>query len=225
LSDGAEWQWPPGLQAVAFDVGGTLIEPWPSVGHVYAAVAREAGFDADPEQITVRFREAWRERKSFGYTRTEWHAVVRHSFQDFAEVGHELFDAIYERFTRPTHWHIFEDVRPALARLRASGLKLAAISNWDERLRPMLGSLGLLDAFDTVVVSGEVGIHKPDPGIFLHAAQQLGLAPSAILHIGDSTREDFEGARAAGLHALRLRRPPAACEWPYDLETLDRLRP
>ncbi len=217
------WPLPAGLEAVSFDVGGTLIEPWPSVGHVYGQVAREAGFEVDPERITAQFFEAWRERQSFGYSRAEWHELVRHALAGTAEVGPELFEAIYDRFARPEHWHIYDDVRPTLNGLRRKGLRLVAVSNWDERLRPLLGELGLLDAFDAVVVSGEVGVHKPDPGIFQEAGRRLGVSPSAILHVGDSAREDRDGARAAGWAAVRLRRPPARLEAVDEIDTLTRL--
>ena len=55
-----------------------------------------------------------------------------------------------------------------------------------------------------MVVSCEVGFEKPSPVIFAQAAEKLGLPPESILHIGDSFEMDVQGARSAGLKALRL---------------------
>ena len=43
------------VEAITLDVGGTLIEPWPSVGHIYAEVAARHGVQAEPEELTRRF--------------------------------------------------------------------------------------------------------------------------------------------------------------------------
>ena len=112
----------------------------------------------------------------------------------------------YGHFATAAPWRVFDDVLPCLQRLKRSGLKLGIISNWDERLRPLLRALELDRYFDAVIVSGEVGRHKPDAKIFETAALQLGTPAEAILHVGDNAAEDFEGARKAGLRAVLLRR-------------------
>ena len=67
----------------------------------------------------------------------------------------------------------FPDAAPALAALRAAGLRLAIVSNWDCSLRAVLGELGLAGAVDTIVVSAEAGAPKPEAAIFLAALRQL----------------------------------------------------
>lgn len=193
-----------GIKAITFDVGGTLIEPWPSVGHVYCDVARQFGIEALPADVTAAFVDAWRSRKNFGYTRDEWFSLVGLSFR--REIDRELFDAIYHRFTRAEAWRVYDDVEPALRLLRQKGFKLAVISNWDERLEPLLIALGLRSWFDALFISLEIGFHKPQPEIFDHAAHALNLPPQQILHIGDSEREDLLGARNAGFHSAKIAR-------------------
>jgi putative hydrolase of the HAD superfamily len=194
------------IEAVTFDAGGTLIEPWPSVGQVYADVAREFGLTCSADRLTAQFRDAWALQTAFRYTRQEWAAIVRHSFAGMASVSDALFDAIYERFSAPRSWLIYDDVIPTLQKLETIGVKLAVVSNWDDRLRPLLEKLGLATYFDEILVSSLVGAHKPDKRIFHRAAESLGVRPEKILHIGDSWKEDVEGARAAGSKALRIRR-------------------
>jgi putative hydrolase of the HAD superfamily len=121
-----------------------------------------------------------------------------------------LFADVYARFDEPEAWRVFSDVVPVLDALASHGVKLGVISNWDERLRPLLQRLKLADYFDAIIVSHEVGFPKPSTVIFQHAAEKLALPPEAILHVGDSLAMDAQGARAAGFQALELRRDAGA---------------
>ncbi len=200
---------------MTLDVGGTLIEPWPSVGHIYAQVAERFGVRADPERLDRQFAAAWQAKRSFDHSRAAWSDLVEHSFSDVADPLPEgCFTEIYERFAEPDAWRIFNDVLPALDSLALRGIRLAVISNWDERLDRLLDRLALRSRFELVTVSCDAGCTKPSPAIFQLTAMRLALAPEAIMHIGDSHTEDVVGARAAGLHARLVRRnaPPIAGE-------------
>jgi putative hydrolase of the HAD superfamily len=195
------------IRAVTFDVGGTLMAPWPSVGHVYARVATaHIGFSADPERITKQFVNAWRSRGEFDYSREGWLELVRHSFHGVAEVSETLFTALYDSFSTHDAWRVYDDVIPCFEALQRANVRLAVISNWDTRLKPTLKSVGLYDYFEVITVSGEHGHNKPAREIFDVTATALNLGPSEILHIGDSHREDYVGARNAGFSALHLDR-------------------
>jgi putative hydrolase of the HAD superfamily len=195
------------IRAVTFDVGGTLMAPWPSVGHVYARVATaHIGFTADPERITKQFVNAWRTRGEFDYSREGWFELVRHSFDGVAEVSETLFTALYDSFSTHDAWRVYDDVIRTFEALRKMNVRLAVISNWDKRLKPTLQSVGLYDYLEVITVSGEHGHNKPAREIFHATAAALNLPPHEILHIGDSHREDYLGARNAGFHALHLDR-------------------
>ena len=199
---------PTRIAAVTFDVGGTLIEPWPSVGHVYAeAAARHGLAGISPEVLNARFKAAWHAAAGFDYTRKSWENLVNRTFDELAprDVQQAFFPEIYDRFAQETVWRIFDDVQPTLDTLASRGLRLAVISNWDERLRGLLRRLNL-DQFETFAISCEVGFPKPSPVIFNHAARELDLRPDAILHVGDSLELDVEGAHAAGFRAVHLQR-------------------
>ena len=197
------------IRAVSFDVGGTLIEPWPSVGHVYAEIAEQFGITGiAPEALNRQFADAWKARRSFDYSRDAWRDLVNHSFAGLCPTppSRDCFDAMYDVFATTKPWRLFDDVLPTLDAVKARGWKLAIISNWDERLRPLLVELRLLKHFDAVVISHEAGCMKPAPELFRHAAERLGLPTGAVLHIGDSRKEDYHGAQAAGMKALLLDR-------------------
>jgi putative hydrolase of the HAD superfamily len=216
------------VQAVTFDVGGTLIQPWPSVGHVYAEVAAKHGVkELSPASLNSNFATAWRARRNFNHTSEDWAALVDSTFAGMVETStsQSFFPAIYQRFAEVDAWRIYEDVLPAFDALASKGILLAVVSNWDERLRPLLKQLRLESYLETIVVSSEVAFTKPSPVIFELAAQKLGVPPDQILHVGDSVREDWEGARSAGFEALLVNREVASLDERHiaSLHDLERL--
>ena len=208
------------IEAVTLDAAGTLVEPWPSVGDVYARVAEECGIGpVSAGELNRRFEKAWKAKQGFDYSRIAWRKMVEQTFAGLAPLKPAFFDHLYEEFAQPRCWRVYEDVAPALESFRVRGLKLAVISNWDERLRPLLTQMGLAPYFEIIVVSAELHVHKPNRAIFEHAAKALQTPSDRILHVGDSNEEDFEGARAAGFQAVLLERekPNAAVSSLTDL--------
>ena len=212
------------IRAITFDVGGTLIEPWPSVGHIYAAVAARHGLRNMPvETLNRQFAAAWKNLVNFTHTRSEWSNLVNKTFLGLTHtpLDENLFSELYREFGRAEAWRIFDDVLTALEFLKSRRLKLEIISNWDERLRPLLHQLNLDRFFQTIVVSCEAGQCKPSPAIFKHAAKSLARPPDSILHIGDNLDLDVHGATSAGFQALLLARGSVVT--PGQLNSLDQL--
>jgi putative hydrolase of the HAD superfamily len=196
------------IRAITFDVGGTLIKPWPSVGQIYARVAARHGFPGiPPERLNEQFAEAWRGKVDFRHSWDDWRIVVKHTFTGFMDtLAEDFFHDLYLAFAEPGAWHVFDDVLPVLEELKNRGLRLAVVSNWDERLRVLLQRLELASWFDPIVVSIEVGHAKPAAEVFRKAVEGLRLPPEEILHVGDSPKEDVAGANDAGLEAVLLQR-------------------
>src|SRR5579872_2408901 len=96
------------IRAVTFDVGGTLIAPWPSVGHVYAEIAARHGAQVSPDKLNAQFAKAWRALKQFNHGRDEWFAVVTQSFAGLTPnpPDEKLFGEIYDRFSDAEAWNI-----------------------------------------------------------------------------------------------------------------------
>lgn len=196
------------IKAVTFDVGGTLIAPWPSVGEVYAEVAAGHGVVVPPEVLSARFKAAWRTFSPFENSRANWAQLVDETFRGLCDSlpSTTFFPELYARFARADAWRIFPDVFPALEALTARGIRLGILSNWDERLRGLLSGLGLDRHFQTFTISCEVGCSKPAARIFQRAAEQLGVAPGSILHVGDSMEMDVAGSEAAGFQSVLIER-------------------
>jgi putative hydrolase of the HAD superfamily len=179
-------------------------------------VALRHGFTISPGDLNRRFAAAWRDKRDFSHTQAGWSELVDRTFAGLVETppSRSFFPELYKEFSSAKAWRIYDDVLPCLEQWRRRGLKLGAISNWDERLRPLLQELKLDTWFDAIVISAEAGRAKPHPAIFQRAAEELQTDPAAILHLGDSRVEDFTAARAAGFQALLVRRgePPRADE-------------
>lgn len=104
----------------------------------------------------------------------------------------------------------YPDVRVTLEALRAKGLRLVVVSNWDVSLHAVLHDTGLDGLLDAVLTSAECGVAKPEPAIFARALQAVGVSdPARALHVGDTVAEDVAGARAAGIEAVLIARDGA----------------
>ena len=204
-----------GIRAVTFDVGSTLIEVWPSVGHIYAEVAAAHGHAGlPPEELNRRFHAAFSAHGRSVNTQLEWALIVDETFAGMLPkaASGSFFPELYARFNQANAWRVFEDVEPTLRALRGYGLRLGIISNWDDRLRPLLHTLRLARWFDAIVISCEVGASKPAPAIFAAAARQLGVPADSILHVGDRIEADVAGANAAGFRGVQIDRRAKGAE-------------
>jgi HAD superfamily hydrolase (TIGR01509 family) len=106
---------------------------------------------------------------------------------------------------------LMDGAEDVLQRLRGR-FTLAVVTNGPADLqRPKIDKFRIHDLVDHVVVSGEVGVWKPDPAIFGHALGAAGVEPWAAAHVGDSLEADIAGANAAGMTSIwllpRLRAP------------------
>jgi putative hydrolase of the HAD superfamily len=125
---------------------------------------------------------------------------------DGGPLSEKAFAKLALHFRDPGMWAVYPDVTPTLDALAARGLPLAIVSNWDSQLPRLLELRGLAPYFRTVSVSAIEETGKPGAEIFRRTCQRLGVEAAEALHVGDSLRDDYDGARAAGLRALLLDR-------------------
>ncbi|MFX1337757.1 MAG: HAD family hydrolase [Promethearchaeota archaeon] len=87
--------------------------------------------------------------------------------------------------------------------------KIALISNFDfpPHIYSLLRDMKLYRYFDSIIISGEVGVKKPDPGIFSIALERTDLKNNEVIYIGDAP-EDIQGAKAADIHPILIQRDP-----------------
>jgi putative hydrolase of the HAD superfamily len=94
---------------------------------------------------------------------------------------------------------LYDDAIHTLEALRKR-FRLGLITNGPSAIqRPKIDHFELVNYFDVLLVSGEVGIDKPDPAIFALALSQIGVDAREALFVGDSPEHDMRGAKAAGM--------------------------
>jgi putative hydrolase of the HAD superfamily len=207
------------VQAVFFDAGATLLYPDPPVEEVYARVFSGDGARFTAAELRDALAATWLAVQSeekdggdrYGGVRGEaefWRAFLTRvrGLLDGGAVSPSAFAALAAHFRSREAWRVFPDVVPTLEQLAGTGVALAVVSNWDSFLPQLLEAHGLTPFFRTVSVSAIEGTGKPEAEIFRRTCHRLSVAPDAVLHVGDSPREDYEGARGAGLRAVLLDR-------------------
>jgi len=97
---------------------------------------------------------------------------------------------------------------PVLKELRKRNFRVGVLSNFDDanHVLKLLNETGISPLLDTVVVSDQVGLKKPDPLLFQHAVSLLGTSAEMTAFVGDHPEQDFAGAENAGLHAILIDR-------------------
>ena len=190
------------LDAVTLDAFGTLVELVDPVEPLRQALA-ERGVEQGPDAVSHAFRaevayylpRSWegRDSESLATLRRECARVF------LTDLGASLDPTAFApAFAASLEFRLLPGVVGAIDTLRASGLALACVTNWDISFASYMAPLGIADRFEVLVTSAEAGAPKPDPATFELALSRLGVAPGRALHVGD-TEADRAGARAAGL--------------------------
>jgi putative hydrolase of the HAD superfamily len=219
-----------GVDALLFDVTGTLLSLRQGVGISYADVAAAHDLELEPEDAAQAFREALEGARPLAFPglapderlraeRAWWREVVwkvvQQSFKrgsrgrpgSTARTFEAFFDDLYSRFAAPEAWRVEEDAARVLGALVERGFALGALSNADSRLPGLLAGHGLAGYFRGVATSSMLGVAKPDDRAFHAAVALLGSTPESTAYVGDSPEVDGRGAERAGLLPVLLRSP------------------
>jgi len=212
---------PASARLLLVDVGGTLLHPHPFVGHVYAQIAQKHGLIVDPNALETSFRLAFKSARAFrresgrllfgppeATAYAFWREVVVNALRPLGEDAAAWSDSralegylaeLWDVFAQAAAWRVDEQVLGAIKAARENGWKTGVASNWDLRLRYTLTALGIVDFFDVLAISAEVGMEKPAARLFTWACAQVGVEPRNAVHIGDDPFEDVAAARSVGL--------------------------
>jgi putative hydrolase of the HAD superfamily len=207
-----------GPRAVFLDGLGTLVAlepPWPALVSWLARVhgvrlsdaEAERAFGAEMAYYRAHHHEG-RDADALRDLRRRCAEVLREELPRAVGSGLSI-EELTAGMLGALRFRAYPDAPPALRALRARGLRLYVVSNWDVSLPAVLAAVGLGELLDGVVTSGAVGRPKPARAIFAAALELAGAAPARTVHVGDSLEHDVAGARAAGIAAVLLRRAAA----------------
>lgn len=212
----------PPPQVIFLDAVGTLFGVRGSVGQIYCDVAEQFGVTADARAVDDAFFQSFKAAPPMAFPNVDvteipgrefawWRAIAVQTFQQVQVFDHftdfsAFFDALYAYFATAKPWFLYSDITTALPYWKDRDIQLGIISNFDSRLYQVLEALDLGQYFESVTISTEIGAAKPNPKLFLAALQKHDCPPEAAWHIGDSFKEDYEGANAAGIRGIWLNR-------------------
>lgn len=199
------------LETVFLDAGGVLVFPnWTRISHALAA----RGVHVDPD-VLARAEPVAKKKLDVSQTINATNDAGR---------GWMYFNLIFEEARVPLTpdveaalaelhayhqesnlWELVPSgVLPALAALRARGLKLTIVSNANGKLRVLFDRLALAGCVDCLLDSHDEKVEKPDPRFFDIALARSGARRETTIHVGDLYHVDVVGARAAGLRGVLL---------------------
>ncbi|XP_036914983.1 haloacid dehalogenase-like hydrolase domain-containing protein 3 [Sturnira hondurensis] len=203
------------IQLLTWDVKDTLLRLLRPVGEEYASRAQAHGLEVEATALDQAFRQVFKAHSrsfpnyglSHGLTACQWwQDVVLQTFHlagvRDAQAVVPIAVQLYKDFSSPCSWQLLEGAEATLKECRKRGLRLAVVSNFDQRLDGILAGLHLREHFDFVLTSGATGWQKPDPRIFHEALRLAQVEPAVAAHIGDSYHNDYQGARAVGMHSF-----------------------
>jgi|CXWL01.1.fsa_nt_gi putative hydrolase of the HAD superfamily len=190
------------MKSLLFDYGGTLDADGTTWLERFQHIYKEAGHDFPKDAFARAFYDSddnlpvRHALKGLNLEQT-LRLQVRDVLKVLAPERASSAETIAARFASDSRRH-FATLRPALERL-GRRYRLGVVSNFYGNLDDILRLEGLRDLFAVVADSGTLGVTKPEPGIFLHAAGALGCAPSDCVMIGDSIARDMAGATGVGM--------------------------
>ncbi|WP_248927861.1 HAD-IA family hydrolase [Paenibacillus hamazuiensis] len=209
-------------KAIFFDVGDTLMTI-PAARIVIRQHLAGRALHREEKQIEDSFTEAFRllyygkpdvpeactpESDRAFWVKLYTYMLGRLGVQDewTEEEIHRCCHELYDLFTAPEHYELFDDVEETLPRLRDNGFRLGIVSNFAPTLKHILRHKGIVHYFDPIIVSTEVGLEKPNPAIFSLALEKAGLGSPDVLYIGDHDRNDIWAPNQVGIDALKIKR-------------------
>lgn len=201
------------LKAVFFDVDFTLIYPGPTFrGEGYQQFCARHGMSVDPSEFDEAVVDAsfvLDEAQDHIYDPVIFLRYTRHIIERMGGSGPGL-DAcareIYDEWAACQHFSLYEDVEPTLTELAGRGLRLGLISNTHRSLTSFQNHFELEQLISAAISSSEHGFMKPHPSIFEAGLKLLDVAAGEAMMVGDSLKQDIEGARRAGMHAVLVNR-------------------
>ncbi|KAI6190137.1 hypothetical protein M3Y97_00084300 [Aphelenchoides bicaudatus] len=206
------------IKVLSLDATNTLIRLKQPPGETYANFARDFGFNqVDKNAISPLFLKAFKqlekEKPCYGFygagSKSWWTDLMRSCYGDEIASSSKfpaLADRVFDFYKTKEAWCLTDEKNLEFLRsLSAHNLKIAVVSNFDERLHDLLNLFGISEFVSEVLLSAEVGFQKPESEMFQLLLNRFKITdPKLCLHIGDNYEKDYLPAKALGMHAKIL---------------------
>jgi putative hydrolase of the HAD superfamily len=196
------------IRAILFDMGGTLDGDGQHWLDRFVSLYRGAGVTLPRETLRSAFDEAER-RASLDQTiassdfRQMIALYVKWQLAHLGLTNDRLEEQLVAGFSGPVRQAANANVR-LLAELRERGFELGVVSNGCGNVENLCVDFGYAPFLSVIVDSRRIGVSKPDPAIFVHAADKLGRNPGEIMMVGDSFDRDIRPAKQIGMKTAWL---------------------
>lgn len=196
-------------RAFLFDVGGVLIHFDPPFTELYQTALQSKGLTFPIEEIKAALKKMYsalthksEQNPEFQFGLEDWAPAFLTHLDLSTEQRSEATKAIADHFKRDIRMRPNEQAYSLLEFLVRCNISLGVVSNWDLSLAETLRSFHLLDYFQTVIASEEVGFSKPHPHIFRTTIEEMGIPREETAYIGDHYFMDVIGARRASIDPI-----------------------
>jgi putative hydrolase of the HAD superfamily len=193
-------------RAVTFDAGQTLIQLDTAM---LVRRCAERGVTVTEAALAAAQPAAWRRYDAVmvgGGHETPWQVFMATLLTGAGVADGEaaaLARWLYDEQPRANLWRkAIPGMFELAAELAAAGIPVAILSNSEGALAELIAEIGWAAPFTAIVDSGKLGVAKPEPAIFEHAAAALGVAPGEVVHVGDAYNADIVGGRAVGMRTI-----------------------
>ena len=204
------------IRGIAFDIDGTLLNHEQALDralhHLYPPIKKKI-----PHSSFNEFLEVWKintdhfiKKYLDGLISFKQQRILRVKsvFNNWdchlsTEEAWSIFQKYLVEYER--NWELFDDVFPCLKMLK--DFPLGVISDGpSKQQRRKLSYTGINSYFSSVIISGEVGVQKPQPAIYKMSAKELNLSLDEIVYVGDQLEKDACGALNAGMYGVWINR-------------------
>ena len=199
------------ITALLLDAGGTLVTEKTSRPAMYADAGLRRGLAVDHETMGRCMRQVhaalpkivdghWR------YSKPWFEAFIADVFVHQLRLDPHalslLKEELFAAFADAKNFRLMPGAEDLLASAKNRGWKLGLVSNWSPAMTDVLRGLGILECFDTVLLSAVEQVEKPDHAIFERALTRLNVHAAQALHVGNDPVQDVRGASECGIQAM-----------------------
>lgn len=191
------------IKAVIFDMYETLITQYGGPIYFRAQMAADAGID--PMLFDALWIPSENDRTIGKQTLEE---TIEQILRQTGKYSEETFQTIIsgrKAAKADCFCHLHPEIIPMLQTLKEKQIKIGLISNCYSEEAVLIRESQLFSYFDQACLSYELGMKKPDPGIFLKCMEGLGVRAGECLYIGDGGSHELEAADIMGMTALQAR--------------------